>query len=617
MNARGFVPISLLLLVAAAILMQASERTKTVPTAEQGATELRVAEAYGKLPLSFEANRGQTDRRVKFLSRGSGYNLFLTPTEAVLTLQNPKSEIQKSQIAANPPSLSGRSAPHPRFSSTSVTPSEVEGSASSLSPTVLRMQLIGANPRPEVLGLEELPGKSHYFIGNDPKKWHTNIPHYARVRYEEVYPGVDLVYYGTPRQLEYDFVVASGADPSAITLGFQGANRLEIDAQGDLMVHSGMGGQLRQRRPLIYQEVNRVRREIRGDYVLRGKHEVGFQVGHYDASRPLIIDPVLLVSSTFLGGSDFDSGRGIAVDPRGNAYVMGETRSVGFPTTAGAFDTSFNSEFDAFVIKLNPAGSELVYSTFLGGSFNDVEDFGLDIAVDPRGNAYVTGLTNSADFSTTPGAFATFLNGDYDVFVTKLNPAGSKLRYSTFLGGNAFEQGFGIALDSQGNAYVSGFTCSTDFPTTAGAFDTSLNGNCDPFVTKLNPAGSNLRYSTFLGGNAFDEGGRIAVDSQGNAYVSGFTCSTDFPTTAGAFDTSFNGICDAFVTKLNSTGSKLRYSTFLGGSAFEAGWGIAVDFRGNAYVTGVTDPTDFPTTAGAFDTSHNGGFQDAFVSKLR
>ena len=418
------------------------------------------------------------------------------------------------------------------------------------------MQLIGANPRPEVLGLEELPGKSHYFIGNDPKKWHTNIPHYARVRYEEVYPGVDLVYYGTPRQLEYDFVVASGADPSAITLGFQGANRLEIDAQGDLMVHSGMGGQLRQRRPLIYQEVNRVRREIRGDYVLRGKHEVGFQVGHYDASRPLIIDPVLLVSSTFLGGSDFDSGRGIAVDPRGNAYVMGETRSVGFPTTAGAFDTSFNSEFDAFVIKLNPAGSELVYSTFLGGSFNDVEDFGLDIAVDPRGNAYVTGLTNSADFSTTPGAFATFLNGDYDVFVTKLNPAGSKLRYSTFLGGNAFEQGFGIALDSQGNAYVSGFTCSTDFPTTAGAFDTSLNGNCDPFVTKLNPAGSNLRYSTFLGGNAFDEGGRIAVDSQGNAYVSGFTCSTDFPTTAGAFDTSFNGICDAFVTKLNSAGSK-------------------------------------------------------------
>jgi hypothetical protein len=324
-----------------------------------------------------------------------------------------------------------------------------------------------------------------------------------------------------------------------------------------------------------------------------------------------------LAYSTFLGGSGFDLGLGIAVDGAGAAYVSGSTLgATDFPTTTGAFDQTHNGGEDAFVAKLVPTGAALDYSTFLGGSGFDR---GLSIAVDGRGAAYVTGDTADADtdFPATPGAFDQTHNGGFvDAFVAKLVPTGAALAYSTFLGGSGFDQGFGIAVDRAGAAYVTGLTTATDFPTTAGAFDQTQNGDFDVFVTKLLPPGSAPSYSTFLGGSSLDLGLGIAVDQFRAAYVTGSTLATDFPTMAGAFDQTHNGLDDVYVTKLGPAGATLSYSTFLGGSSVDRGLGIAVDGNGAAYATGLTeDTTDFPTTAGAFDQSPNGG-ADVFVARL-
>src|SRR5216117_1725182 len=560
------------------------------------ATDLRVSESYGKLPLQFEGNRGQTHKDVRFLSRGPGYGLYLTAGEAVLVLSKPSADAKRD---ARSTGVQGKS-------------------------VALRMSLVGAASKPQVTGLEELPGKANYFIGKDRSKWRTNVPTYAKVRYENVYPGIDLVYYGNQRQLEYDFVVAPGADPKKIVLGFKGADRLEIDAQGELVLHAA-GADLRQHKPIIYQQVDGVRRDIAGGYVRKGANRVGFQVAAYDTTRPLVIDPIVLSYSTYLGGSGVDSGGGIAVDADGNAYVAGRTGSPNFPTVAGAFQPTGGSTTDAFVAKLNPAGSALVYSTYLGGSGFDS---GAGIVVDAAGNAYVTGSTASTDFPTTAGAFQTAFAGSGpfgfgDAFVTKLDPTGSALVYSTYLGGSGDDLGSGIAVDAAGNAYVAG-GASTNFPTTAGAFQTTFAStsaiNFDVFVTKLNPTGSAPVYSTYIGGSGGDSGTGIAVDSAGNAYVTGGTNSANFPTTAGAFQTTFVNAfdtdTDAFVTKLDSTGSTLVYSTYLGGSSTESGAGIAVDASGSAYVTGRTESFDFPTTPGAFQPAAANSLSDAFVTKF-
>src|SRR2546422_827769 len=556
------------------------------------ATKQQVLVAYGKLPLSFEANQGQTEPQVKFLSRGSGYTLFLTPTEAVLTLTKVDAHAKLR--------ISGEA--------TLVEPEKRAG-------TVLRMKLLGANPTPRVTGVEELCGRSNYFIGNDPAKWRANVPTYAKVEYRDVYPGVNLVYYGNQRQLEFDFIVAPGADPQRIRLGVEGADRLDLDAQGDLVVHTG-GAQVRLQEPDVYQMANGVRQEIESRYVLNDDHQVEVWVGAYDTHKPLVIDPTLAYS-TYLGGNSLDEGFGIAVDSLGQAYVTGVTASLACPTTAGAFQSSSAAGEEAFVTKLNPTGAALVYSTYLGGTNSDVS---WGIAVDSLGQAYVTGRTSSANFPTTAGAFQpSFPGGFFAAFVTKLNPTGAALVYSTYLGGTGGEQGFSIAVDAAGNAYVTGNTFSTNFPTTAGAFQHKFGGgDNDAFVTKLNTLASgsaSLVYSTYLGGTSDENGFGIAVDSTGNTYVTGQTGSLDFPTTTGAFRPSFaGGFIDAFVTKLNPTGAALAYSTYLGGTGDEDGFGIAVDATGNAYVTGITFSPDFPATAGTFQPSSPGG--DAFVTKL-
>jgi hypothetical protein len=586
------------------------------------ASRTRVAETYGKLPLAFEANRGQSDKQVKFLSRGQGYTLFLTGNEAVLSLHRAPADVSdRGKLATLDPAA---------FRATD------QNSA------VLRMKLIGANTTAAVSGTSEQEGKSNYFIGNDPSQWRTNVSSYSQVRYQNAYPGVDLVYYGNQQQLEYDFVVAPGADAHAIKLdvaaesaisGKRTSEPLRIADNGDLLIPTD-SGEVRFHKPVVYQPDKAAHiRTIGGDpaavtaensvdgrWVLRGGNQVGFEVASYDASRPLVIDPALSYS-TYIGGTGTDGAFGVAIDAQGNCYVTGFTSSTNFPTKNPLQKNNAGS-IDTFVLKLNRTGTALVYSTYIGGSSTE---YPFGISVDSTGEAYELGNTGSANFPTTAGSFqptCASCNNYPDVFITKLSTTGAALVYSTFLGGSADDRAFGITLDSANDAYVVGWTTSTDFPVTAGAFQSTNNGGIsDAFVSELNAAGSALVYSTYLGGTGQDVGFGIALDAANNTVVTGYTYSTDFPVTAGAFQTSTTVNGAAWVTKLNVGGTAQIYSTFLGGTTgTSAGNSVKVDGAGNAYVTGYTCASDFPTTAGVFqptfggDCTNAGG--DAFVTKL-
>jgi len=569
----------------------------------------QVKAAYGRLPLSFEANSGQTDKTVKYFSHSRGESLFLTPIGAVMVLSKPDNTSAKAKSTVLQPDKKQKSFDAP-------LPAAVGGRMTAHS-WVLRMRLKGGNPKAEMVGMAALPGKVNYFKSHEPDKWRTNIATYARVEAKSVYPGIDMVYYGNHSQLEYDFVVAPGAKPQAIRLQFEGAN-IELDGKGDLVLKTAFG-EVRQPKPFIYQELAGKRKEVEGRYLLLGKNEVAFALGAYNRSKAVVIDPVLSYS-TYLGGEAGDAGAGITVDGAGNAYVTGFTQSPNFPTTPGVFQLKNRGFPDAFVTKLNSTGSALVYSTYLGGSNNSG---GSGIAIDQAGNAYVTGSTSSSDFPTTPRAFQTKLKGAGDAFVTKLNSTGSALLYSTYLGGSSTDYSYssGIAIDGVGNAYVTGLAGS-GFPTTPGAFQRKGSGQ---FVTKLNATGSKLLYSTLLNNASPGNGNAIAVDNSGNSYVTG-SAGSGFPTTRGAFKTKSGGASDAFVTKMNTLGSALVYSTFLGGSGDDYGSGIAVDGLGNAYITGQTTSTDLPTKS-AFEPKYVGGTcsnhpgttyacPNAFVSKL-
>ena len=519
---------------------------------------------HGKLSRSYEANLGQVDARVKFLSRGTSHTLFLTPTEAVLSL--------------------------------------VSGDPSSA--TSLRMRLVGSDPNTELTGSGKLPGKIHYLVGNDPARWRTDVSHYARVRYHAPYPGIDLVFHSNDQQLECDFVVAPGSDPGKIRLSFHGASGVEIDGQGDLVLATN-GGRLRMRRPSIYQASAGSQTAVGGGYVLTGDGRVGFSVGAYDVTTPLVIDPVL-VYSTYLGGEGPDQVSGIAVNDSGEVFVTGETFSAEFPTEA-PLDDDLTGSSDVFVTKLNAAGNALVYSTYFGGRD---EDRGNSIAIH-EGNAYVTGETESADFPIENG-IPTVLWGS-EGFVTKLNASGSAMVHSTYLGGGgAVDLGSDIAVDSEGNSYTTGSTNSSDFPT-LNAFQGSPGGAFDAFVTKLDPAGS-IVYSTFLGGSGADGAMGIDVDSVGNAYVTGSTNSDNFPL-ENALQDSIDGLQhDAFVTKFNPDGTGLVYSTYLGSDGSELGYDVAADGPGNAYVVGVTNSRGFPTVNPI--QADLIGDEDVFVTKV-
>ena len=535
-------------------------------------------EGYGRIPLFFETNQGQADKSVEFLARGQGYTLYLNGGEATLTLEKP---IQNWPFAEKQASLN--------------------------------MQLWGANPDLKANGQDKLPGIVNYFIGNDPEQWQTNIHTYAKVQYENVYPGIDLVYYGNQDQLEYDFVVAPEVDPNIIQLNFVGANSLDIDAQGNLIINLD-GEQITQKSPIIYQVVNGEHQYIDGKYVLAENGRVGFDVANYDTSIPLIIDPIIIYSS-YLGGADTDRSFDIAVDSAGNAYVTGNTLSNNFPTLNPAQATfgggSAFSGGDAFIAKFDSTGSTLLFATYIGGSDDDIS---YGVTTDPFGNVYITGNTNSSNFPTH-NALQTTIGGGIDAFVTKLDANGA-ITYSTFLGGGNDDWGWGITSDNTGNIYATGSinTDANDFPTSTTSHTTfGVGGKGDVYVMKLNSSGTTILYSALVGGNSSELGRDISVDSNNNIYVTGTTASASFPT-VNPIQGAKNGTHDAFVFKLNTTGTALNYATFLGGSNTEGGYSIAVDNLGNAHVVGNTTSTDFPT-ANAIQSSFS-GIGDAFVTKL-
>lgn len=574
---------------------------------------------YGHLPLIFEPNQGQTDAHVRFLARGSGYSLFLTAQEAVLALLHS--------------SVDSR---HPNVTTSAVS-----------------MKLVGtASPRDPAAEIQ-LPGRSNYFIGSDPAKWHRDIPQFARVRYRDVYPGIDLVYYGNQGRLEYDFEVAPGGDPTQVALRFQGIQRPRIDAHGDLVLTDGGSG-LRLQSPRVYQKVGAEERPVTGRFELRGqeKDEVGFQIGAYDRSRELIIDPVLIYS-TYLGGSGNEACSiiapitvaglpapppgcpAIAVDAAANAYVAGSTTSTNFPATTGEYqpDLAPGATANAFIAKFSPIGS-LVFATYLGGSGTD---YSAGVAVDAGFDILVAGTTSSSNFPTTKGATNTAfqttpLTSGKHVFVSKLDPTGKILLYSTYLSGSGTDIASGLAVDQSGsNAYVTGTTTSTEvgtgFPSTLGAYQTTPRAANQFFFTKVDPntSGSgSVLYSTYFGGsspsNGLVLGGGVAVDGNSNAYITGGTNFTDMPL-LDAYQGLNEGGFDAFVAEINPsgvTGAQLLYSTYLGGSGDDVGFGIAVDSSPNAYVTGWTTSTDF--NAGTTGTTalqvSSGGGTDAFLAKI-
>ena len=428
-----------------------------------------------------------------------------------------------------------------------------------------------------------MPGTVSYFIGKDQKNWHTNIKTYRRVKYEGVYPGIDQIFYGNGEQLEYDFIVSAGANPGTIRLQISGQNELSIDGAGDLVLLSQSSHKIRLHKPFAYQEEGEFKREIVAHYLMKRNHQIGLEIGPYDRSKELIIDPAVSYS-TYLGGTGNDAGFGVAVDSNGNSYVTGSTDSPSFSSVQGS---------NAFVAKFNASGTQRTYLAIVGGGGDDT---GFSAAIDASGNAYLTGITNSVDFPVANPIQSNFGGGSLDAFVAKLNPSGSALIYSTYLGGSGTDKGFGIAVESGGSAYITGSTDSSEF---------SNRGGPDAFVTKINSTGTQREYFATLGGAGDDTGFDIAVGVDGSATIVGTTNSSDF-TTTNALQPNFGGSQDAFVAKLNSIGSAPIYSTYFGGSGTDSGFGVALDGAGNAYVTGSTDSPEFTNLGGT----------DVFVAKL-
>jgi len=555
-----------------------------------GARTAQVSNNYGRLPLTFEKNQGQTQAPVRFLSRGRGYTAFLTADGMVLSLHAAKAA--KPLIASN------------------------AAAAKSRPPNAtLQFKLVGAAKNPAVVGEVQQPGKVNYFIGNDPKKWRTNVATYARVRYRNVYPGIDLVYYGNHRQIEYDFAVSPGVDPSRIQFEIKGAKNVRLDANGDLVLTTGTG-ELHFQSPAIYQESNGTRVPVQGGYVMQDPTHVGFRLSGIDAGKTTVIDPVL-VYSTYLGGSGDDQPTGIAVDSSGSVYVAGYTDSANFPlATLGSLPAGSTH---VFVAKLDPTGSNLVYADYLGGSS---QDYGYALALDSANEVYVTGSTTSSDFPVV-NAYQSTYPGSFNAFLTRISADGSSLLYSTYFGGNGSDTPASIALDSSSDALIAGNTSSTNFPVSSAAYQSTVSPNGGGvwgnygFLTKFSPDGSQLIYSTYLGGSsniAYNCGGTpcwpsptsgitgLALDSSGNAYVAGNTNTYDFPTTGSAYittdSTSSNGTV-GFVSKFTGSGG-LQYSTYFYESSgiYTAVSAIAVDSLGSAYITGLafSDGT-FPLTS--------------------
>ncbi|MEO8041629.1 MAG: Ig-like domain-containing protein, partial [Acidobacteriota bacterium] len=572
---------------------QTEQSADRAGTAIEARIDKRSIEAeYGKLPINFEPNVGQTDDAVKFLARGHGYSLFLSQRDAVVSLQKyGKAGKVESQSA-------------------------------------VRMSIEGATDAASISGEEQSDGRSNYFVGNDPQKWRTDIPNFRKVKYDSIYDGVDLVYYGNGQQLEYDFVVRPGHDPKQIKLKFEGLESAKIDDEsGDLILETG-SGTLRQLKPLVYQDAGGSHTEIASTYAVKrdGKSfDISFKLAAYDTTKELVIDPILAYG-TYLGGNAFDEGRSITVDAQGNAYVVGTAASRDFPTTPGTIkpvllprtDAPNSFWYDAFITKINPSGTALVFSTYFGG--RNGNETGSGVGLDASGNILISGTTMAGDLPTVNAYQSTF-GGTDDAFAAKLNPTGSSIIFSTYLGGNNTDLGGSVAVNqTTGDAVFAGFASSPNFPTTPGAFKQRLcdgtPGSCNgifysgSYVVKLTANGG-IVYSTLFDASIVD----ITLDSNDNATFVG-TASAGAPTTLGSYQPVSSGGIEGYIAKLNPAGSSLQFGTFLGGGLqSDRVKAIVLDAEQNMYVTGQTQNTAFPTTVGAFDTTYNGG-EDGFVTKF-
>lgn len=526
-------------------------------------------EFRGKTALQFERNDGQTDAAVRFVARNGRGAMFFTNDGITMTRR-------------------GRTA---------------------------RLRFVRPNAALQLQSGEETAAKSNYFIGNDPQKWHRDVPTFRDVAYRNLFDDVDLTFAGESEKLKGTYTVAPGADTGRIAWRYDEAARAKIDKQGNLRVTLRSGDELMEQAPVAWQEDANGRRPVNVRYAIRKDGAIGFSLGAYDHAKPLVIDPTLTYS-TFFGGSADDPGYKIALDCERNIYIAGYTNSFDFPTK-NAVQPNKKNGYDAFVTKLSPDGATVIYSTYLGGSGGiNQNDLLQSMTVDLNGNVYLTGNTYSTDFPTVNAYQSTNLGGS-DVFLTKLDPTGSTLLYSTYLGGNNFSYAFDVAVDASGSAYVTGNTSASNFPTTPGAFQSSFGGGCcDVYVTKFSADGKSLVYSTYIGGSDIDEARAIAVDANNNAIVAGVTASLNYPL-ANAYQGIIGGGRDVLVTKLNSTGSQLIFSTYLGGGLDEQASAMTIDRAGNIYLTGRTMSANFPTApVGSVYQPAIGSVTDAFVSKL-
>ncbi len=484
----------------------------------------------------------------------------------------------------------------------------------SLAGHIVRLSMLGAQSGAAVSGQVALGSYSNYFFGDNPDNWRLQVPNYREVSYRQIYPGIDLKFKGIFARLEYDFVVSPFADPSQIRLQYHGIDSLSINASGDLVVSTAFGRMI-ETRPVTYQLDSETQISVTADYLLYGDNTFGFDLGpDYDSSLPLVIDPVLSFSG-FVGGGGNDYGRGVAIDSAGCTYITGYTNSLDFPL-ADALDSTYNDTIvschDVFVLKLSATGDSLIYSTYLGGAEGD--DRGVGISVYDDGSAYLTGVTTSGDFPVIE-AVQSSNSGGRDAFALRLSPAGDSLLFSTYLGGSDDDAGAGLAVDDAGRAYLVGNTASSDFTLSATPYDNSLGGDQDAFMARLSPEGA-LEVSTYLGGSSNDYAASVAISPDSAAVVTGYTASADFPTEA-AYDASYAGgttYGDAFVTRFDTAGASLVYSTFLGGTGDDLALAVDVDVFGSAYLTGYTLSSDFPTV-NAYDSVFQ-GYLMVFISKL-
>ena len=541
--------------------------------------------------LSFEKNLGQTHESVDFTARGRRYAVTLHAGSYALAL--------RTNRGGEPQTPKWMLRPWERFSS----PTKV--------PWVVSMHLEGADNEAQAEGRELLAARSHYLRGRDKSGWLRDVPHYGRVRYGDVYPGIDIEYYGSTGTIEFDLIVAPGADPQQVRMQFDGAQEIEVDEEGDLVLRSGER-ELRHRRSISYQRIDGEKVDVAGSYVLKGDETVRFRLSKYDTSRPLVIDPLIQWQAT-IGGSGDDQFNAVDIGPDGFVYAVGTTESADLPTLAAFQDTPGGGPSDALVVQLRPDGTP-VFITYLGGSGN--ED-AYDLDVDELGFICVAGTSSSTDFPTTDGVYQPDFAGVADAFVAKLAPDGSALEFATFLGSPALELGMGIAMDDEnGDIFVTGITFAGSFPTTQRGFQSNSGGGADAFLSKLDSTGSRLLASTFFGGASLDGAQDIALNDQGPA-ITGVTESSNLPVTENAYQSTLGGGVDAFAVQFSPGLDQRRYATYLGGSALDDPRGVALDPFNNIWIGGGTRSSeDFPTTSNAPEPDFLGGSHDGFLARL-